>query len=256
MSVISIYRLAVKFKKFFGCLLVSLLIVFFTYSCTSPCQLNPVSGYHFYLVVSPIDLEAAKQAQVFIANAKAGRTNIITSGNKYTVMKICEGDTPSTLTPLTPLKQDGSRAQQVIVSGVEQTLSDTFQKIKSGGNPCNATAASLLEVSTKLNDTAYNQKQGRLIILIQAPWKLQKDNESTFLELKKRMERLKQSGQVEKIIAFGMDATAPELLSSSFAVFNSPEKPRIYDSSTTIPQTDDWLRTIRRDNMRLECLSP
>lgn len=233
-----------------------LLIAATTLFCLTACSKKPipVSGddnrkpLHVYMIFSPIDndknqLELASQ---FLANATEDgdneQTKIIVPINNYTIAKICHGDKPTF--PLPKLELHDPESSSSVTSEIERYLTDMKDKTEK----CNATPFSLVELSKYLNDAAKHPENGKLIIFLQAPWKRDNlDAQSKDLKaIELSMNTLAKSGQVEKIVLFGVSEDSAAIWGTSFKSFNK-EGSKKFEISTDINQAKEFLKIVRKN---------
>lgn len=240
-----------KFKKkvFFQGLILSSICLALT-GCPKPEPPPPTTKYHFYIVLSPINQEQVTQATAFLTQAK-GKGNktaqIIVPGNRYTIAKFCEKDTPEFPTPGTELRDDKPLSIKAVTGEADKALT----KIASGEITCKASAASLANLAPYLKDAASKYPE-KIIVLIQAPWNLADVNRA-FPKIQAGMDQLAQSDKerVEKIILFGVNDDAANQVATAFQQFNKNGNRKVESPAISVPQTLSHLTTIHSDVLKL-----
>ena len=208
---------------------------------------TPESGFHFYIVLSPIDENQAKQAQTLLLQAKGKgqpTARIIVPGNRYTIAKFCTIENPDFPNSGIDMVEDTTIKMQAITGSAEQALNKIIAKTVS----CKASATSLVNLVPFLNSTA-TQRSEKMIILIQAPWS-KTDIEKISTEIKEGMDKLSQSGKVEKIIVFGVQEDASDSVAKIFESFNAGGADIYLSAATDTPQIVDKLQDISRDVLK------
>lgn len=238
-----------KFKKkvFFQGLIFSSICLALT-ACPKPEPPPPTTKYHFYIVLSPINQEQVTQATAFLTQAKGKvdkKAQIIAPGNRYTIAKFCEKDTPEFPTPGIELPDDKAVSMQAVTGEAEKVLA----QISTGQITCKASAASLVNLAPYLND-ATSKYPEKMIVLIQAPWNLT-DVDKVFPKIKDGMDKLAQSGKVEKIILFGVNDGAANQVATAFQQLNQDGNRRAESPATSVPQTLTYLKKIHSDVLKL-----
>ncbi len=201
-------------------------------SCTSdqPGTNEPPSektAKHIYFIFVPKSSEQIKQARTLLGNAEA--EDVITTGNSYTVLEICNTDKPSTLVPRITLEKKKN------INAVTAQAFRSFKEKSDNQNQtnCQASLKSLEEVVKMLSHAAKEQRKGRLIAFIQAPWMVKADDEVFLSGLTAQIEALKSSNQVEKIVLFGLNENSAQEISTPFASLAKDGK---FESATDITQ--------------------
>jgi hypothetical protein len=208
---------------------------------------TPESGFHFYIVLSPINENQAKQAQTLLLQAKGKgqpTARVIVPGNRYTIAKFCTSENPDFPNSGIDMVEDTTIKMQAITGSAEQALNKIIAKTVI----CKASATSLVNLVPFLNSTA-TQRPEKMIILIQAPWS-KPDIEKISTEIKEGMDKLSQSGKVEKIIVFGVQEDASDSVAKIFESFNAGGADIYLSAATDTPQIVDKLQDISRDVLK------
>ncbi len=218
--------------------------------CSKPEPPPPTTKYHFYVVLSPINPEQVTQATAFLTQAKGKgnkKAQIIVPGNRYTIAKFCEKDTPEFPTPGTELRDDKPLSIQAVTGEADKALT----RIASGEITCKASAVSLANLAPYLKDAASKYPE-KIIVLIQAPWNLAEVNRA-FPKIQAGMDQLAQSDKekVEKIILFGVDDGAANQVATAFQQFNKDGNRKVESPAISVPQTLSHLTTIHSDVLKL-----
>lgn len=217
--------------------------------CPKPEPPPQATKYHFYIVLSPINREQVTQATAFLNQAKGKvdkKAQILVPGNRYTIAKFCEKDTPEFPTPGIELPDEKPVSIQAVTGEAEKTLTS----IAAGEITCKASAESLANLAIHLND-ATSKYPEKMIVLIQAPWNIADVNRA-FPKIKVGMDKLGQSDKVEKIILFGVDQGSANQIATAFQQFNQDGGNRKAESpATSVPQTLTYLKKIHSDVLKL-----
>lgn len=186
------------------------------------CWGDPITKqqYQIYFILAPINTEQAKLSKRFLLNAKEnnavnGETQIITPNNSYTVVELCERDTPDFLIPGINLKK-GSDPETVT-----KLAETSVKKIIEGNKKCTASSSALVEVSKNLNQAASGANDKKIIVFLQAPWSKNEVPEDTLKNLTNAINKLAKSNRVEKIILFGVAPNGADRLATAFQALNN-----------------------------------
>lgn len=210
----------------------------------------PATKYHFYIVLSPINQEQVTQATAFLTQAKGKvdkKAQIIVPGNRYTIAKFCEKDTPEFPTPGTELPDEKPVSIQAVTGEADKALT----RIATGQITCKASAESLANLAPYLKDAASKYPE-KMIVLIQAPWNLAEVNRA-FPKIQAGMDQLAQSDKekVEKIILFGVNDDAANQVATAFQKFNQNGNRKAESPATSVTQTLTHLKKIHTDVLKL-----
>jgi hypothetical protein len=201
-----------------------------------------------YFVFAPVG-DKEKQitlAQQFLSNAKQdgddGKTNIILPKNFYTIATICEGDNPSFSTPKLEVVDENSG--EIATMAIDRFLVN----LKSSTTTCNASPSAVLELSKYLGDAVKHPENGKLIVFIQIPWTREQlaGHEKDLKTLETSMNELVTTGQIEKIILFGVSQDAAAFWGGYFKAFNMKGSKK-FESSTDIGQVKEFLKMVRKN---------
>lgn len=209
-------------------------------------------NYHFYIVLSPINEQAGKDARIFLMNATEdgeNKTKIFFPNHKYTIIQLCHEGIPNFIVP-GHFVTDRNDSIEDLTSGVFSELGELEEKRKNN-EPCNASAKSLVQLSTNLYDAASKDRgqSDKLIILLQAPWSWE-EVEKVFPALKEGMSKLAKTKKVEKILLFGVSTEKTDKLSEAFEEFNQDNSEVFPSADTKLPQSFQKLESIRKDLLK------
>jgi hypothetical protein len=230
--------------NYFSAVLVSLLTLTGCFSDPPP---KPKELYHFYLILTPTNLERANLSQKFIFNAKKDRSNgeetqVIFPMHNYTVVEICDRNTPDFMTPNISVKDANN------LSSVTQKAEQSLQAIVEGTRSCKATAPSLVEITKNLNQAASNPQNKKMIIFLQAPWSRSEITDNSLKELNAAIDRLAATGKVERLVLFGVHPDGTDRLSKSFQGL----KNKVDTANDGIGQVVKMLKDVRTDYLKSE----
>lgn len=211
------------------------------------------TNYHFYIILSPINEQASKDARLFLMNAKKSysrKSQMFFPNSRYTIIQVCqekELNFQSTGQRLSDDEKQLSENIESMTSGAENALTEIERKRKNG-EPCNASAKSLLRLSTNLYDAASKDRGDKLIILLQAPWSPE-EVATVFPELKTGMSKLAKTNKVERIFLFGVPPTDSDKTSKAFEEFDK-DNPDVFSTAPDLAQTLEGLESIRENLLK------
>lgn len=197
------------------------------------CTQEPLEPKHYYFILSPTNPDQIKQARALLGNAE---DLSIKSDNSYTVLELCASDEPTTLVSRIDLKDKAH---------IDSVTAEAFKSLteKEQGNItlCTASLKSLEKALTMLSHAAKQQKKGRLVAFIQAPWSVKADDD-TLGKIKMQAEALQKSNQVDNVVLFGLDKRSALAISSSFEPLAKDGK---FHAAVGIPELIVQMKTIQ-----------
>jgi hypothetical protein len=221
-----------------------------------PPQPDEISdkNYHFYIILSPINEQASKDARRFLMNAQEdgeNKTKIFFPNHKYTIIQLCHEGIPDFIVP-GHFVTDQNDSIEDLTSGVFSKLEKLEEKRKNN-EPCTASAKSLVQLSTNLYDAASKAqgKTDKMIVLLQAPWSWE-EVEKVFPALKEGMSKLAKTKKVEKIVLFGVPSENADKSSKAFEEFNQDNLTVFPSAATNLQLSLPELESIRKDLLRKE----
>jgi hypothetical protein len=229
--------------NYFSAVLLSLLTLTGCFPAPPP---NPKELYHFYFILTPTNPERAKLAQKFIFNAKKDRSNgeetqVIFPMHNYTVVEICDRNTPDFMTPNISVKDANN------LSSVTQKAEQSLQAIVAG-RTCTANAQSLVEITKNLNQAALNPQTKKMVVFLQAPWSRSELTDNSLKELNAAIDRLAATGKVERLVLFGVHPDGADRLSKSFQGL----KNKVVVANDSIGQVVEKLKDVRTKYLKSE----
>lgn len=213
----------------------------------APPKPTPQTGFHFYIVLSPINGDQAQQAKTLLlqAKGKGQRTaKVIVPGNRYTIAKFCESDNPEFPNSGIDMVDETTIKMQAVTGNAELGLDSIINKTVS----CKATATSLVNLVPYLNNAAI-QRSEKMVILIQAPWS-KSEIEKVSAKIKEGMDKLSKSDKVEKIVVFDAQPSATDTVAKLFESFNAGGANIFISPATDSAQMVSNLQDIRRDVLK------
>lgn len=153
----------------------------------------------------------------------ADKTKIFLPNHQYTIIQLCHEGRPDFIVP-GQLVTDQNDSIERITSGAFSAL-EKLEQDRKNNEPCNASAKSLVQLSTNLNDAASKAqgKTNKMIVLLQAPWSWE-DVDKVFPALKEGMSKLAKTKKFEKIFLFGVSTQGTDKLSQAFEKFNQDKE--------------------------------
>jgi hypothetical protein len=213
-------------------------------SCSTSHSQPSKPPYHFFIILAPNNNEQIVLAKKTLLMAKEdgvnGETQVIQPTYSYTVIVLCERNTPDIVLPNT--KPSDTNSLDTVTKEAEKSL----KLIKDGEQKCIAGPSSLVEISSNLNQAASDKNNEKIIVFLQAPWSRDDVSATTLTTLKSAMDRLAQSGKVERLVLFGVHPNGADKLTQSFQGFNQPGNKRLAIARKS-DELVEHLKAVRKD---------
>jgi hypothetical protein len=207
---------------------------------------NPKELYHFYFILTPTNSERAKLARKFIFNAQADgsngeKTQVIFPLHNYTVVEICDHNTPDFMTSNISVKDANN------LSSVTQKAEESLKAIVNG-KKCIANAQSLVEITKNLNQAASNPQNKKMVVFLQAPWSRSELTDDSLKKLNAAIDRLAATGKVERLVLFSVHSDGADRLNKSFQGL----KNKVVTANDGIGQVVEHLKSVRTEYLKSE----
>ena len=190
-------------------------------------------GVIYYFISAPIDSVKAKDAlSVLESIKKVGDTQLISSGNTYKIIEVCEKDYEYRV-PDSRLRYD---ADTTVVDSAIASLIKVAEKEKN----CSANFATTIPISTILIDAAQGSDKGKkepIVILWQIPWSIDQASPESLAKLKEQINTLSQSETVKAVVIFGAHPKQTDKMASAFKSLQKISDSVRFYISTEVVQT-------------------
>ena len=201
----------------------------------SPSPKTSTKGVIYYFISAPVDSVKAEDAISVLESIKeVGDTQLISSGNTYRIIEVCDGKDYEYRVPSTRLQDDKE------ISVVTDSTIASLTKVADKKKNCSATFASTIPISTILIDAAQGSDKGikePIVILWQIPWSIDQASPDSLAKLKEQINTLSQSETVKAVVIFGAHPIQTDKTASAFKSLQKTSGSVRFYISTEVVQT-------------------